>query len=150
MQIQCAVYMQQGQLSRCFFTSTFSGQSCLESIGEIDVRSINESQYRQSILPGGYQAIVPSYRFNCSGNITEWTITVTQRDKYNLDLQVWRPSPTGDDTRRYVLIGQNSFNRHIPHWLPKNSSKLLGEIQATPRPEDQLQIEPGDMALKTA
>ena len=106
---------------------------------------MNESQYRQSILPRGYQAIVPSYRFNCNGNITEWTIAVTQIDKYDLELQVWRPSPTGDDTRGYVLIGQNSFNRHIPNRPPKNSSKLLGVIQATPRPEDQLQVEPGDI-----
>lgn len=122
------------------FSLSFSGQSCLESNSELDTPSIR-SQYKQSILPGGHQAIIPSYRFNCSGIITEWTVEVTQLDKYDFDLQVWRPSPTRDDTQHYVLIGQNSFKRKQP---AKNSSEL-GVIQATPLPEEQLQFKAGDV-----
>ena len=118
----------------------FSGQSCLESNSEIDIPSIRK-QYSQSILPGGHQAIIPSHRFNCSGNITEWTIEVTQADKYDFDLQVWRPK---DDTQRYVLIGQNSFKRKQPH-LPTKISSELGVIQVTPLPKEQLQFEAGDV-----
>ena len=126
---------------------SFSGQSCLESIGNIDIPNINKSQYRQlnSIRPGRYQAIVPSYRFNCSGNITEWTIAVTQLNMYDFDLQVWRPSPIGDNTRHYVLIGQNSFYRNASNYPTQNGSKW-GVIQVSPPlPENQLQVEPGDV-----
>lgn len=66
---------------------------------------------------------------------------MTQLDKYDFDLQVWRPSPTRDDTQHYVLIGQNSFKRKQP---AKNSSEL-GVIQATPLPEEQLQFKAGDV-----
>ena len=140
---------------KCFILSpSFSGQSCLESNSEIDISSITGSQYRQGILPGGYQAIVPSHRFNCSGSITEWTIAVTQRDLYDFDLQVWRPSPTGgdDDNQRYVLIGQYSFTTKMSGPLAKkfNDSSSDPEfpmrvIQVTPPSEDQLQFEPGDV-----
>ena len=127
-----------------FFLSLclFSGQTCLESNSEIDITS-TRNQYKQSILPGGHQAIIPGYRFNCSGNITEWIIGVTQLDKYDFDLQVWRPSDSlpRDDTQRYVLIGQNSIKRVLP---AKNSSEL-GVVRVSPSPEDQLQFEPGDV-----
>lgn len=125
---------------------SFSGQSCLESNREIDIPSIRRSQYRQGILPGGYQAIVPSYRFNCSGRVMEWTIEVTQQDLYDFDLQVWRPSPTGDDdTQRYVLIGQYSFKMKQLRKNNNFSEIPTRVVQVTPPPKGQLQFEPGDV-----
>ena len=48
---------------------------------------------RHSVIPRGYQALIPSYRFNCSGNITEWLVGVTSPtvELIEIELQVWRP-----------------------------------------------------------
>ena len=75
-----------------------------------------------------HQAIIPSYRFGCSdqmcGNITAWGVDVrpdggmhqesskSRSTPYTLDLQVWRPSPTVNDstgTGCYSLVGNNRF-----------------------------------------
>ena len=48
---------------------------------------------RHSIIPRGYQVLIPSYRFNCSGNITEWLVGITSPtvELIEIELQVWRP-----------------------------------------------------------
>ena len=61
-----------------------------------------------------HQAIVPSYRFVCCGNITEWGVDVQPgggKDlmTYTFDFQVWRPSPTVSTTGCYSLVGNNRF-----------------------------------------
>ena len=71
-------------------------------------------------IPRHHQAIIPSYKLVCDqmcGNITEWGVDVHQggdgdQRLYTLDLQVWRPSPTVDDstgTGCYSLVGNNRF-----------------------------------------
>ena len=94
-----------------------------------------------------HQAIIPSYRFDCHdmcGNITEWGVDVKrdgggqQRD-YTLDLQVWRPSPTVDDSTgagQYSLVGNNRFT----------SISLSDQVAiVTPSPQDYIQFQPGDV-----
>jgi hypothetical protein len=69
---------------------------------------------------GGYptirfqqQAIIPTYELVCCGNITEWGVDVhpvtgTVPVVYSLDFQIWRSSPTADDstgTGCYVQSG---------------------------------------------
>ena len=63
-----------------------------------------------------HQAIVPSYRFTCCGEITAWRVDVEPDKKgdnrrYTLNLQVWRPSSTEDqmDNGEYSLVGNNRF-----------------------------------------
>ena len=134
----CAKY--RGKLVTIVCFCSLSGQSCLESNSEISF-SHSRDQYKQSVLPGGYQAILPTYRFNCSGNITEWTVEVNElHNKYDFNFQVWRPSPTKDETQRYVLIGQNSAKEVYP---PEKNS--MGIIRITVLPEDQMQFQPGDV-----
>ena len=99
-----------------------------------------------------HQAIIPSYKFDCNpqmcGNITEWGVDVRpdggnhQPDggvPYTLDLQVWRPSPTVDDstgTGCYSLVGNNRFT----------SISLSDDVaQVTPSPQDYIMFRPGDV-----
>ena len=78
------------------------------------------------------------------GNITEWGVDVhpggsLYQNIYTLDLQVWRPSPTVDDstgTGCYSLVGNNRF-----------TSIFLSDQVAivTPSPQDYIQFRPGDV-----
>ena len=91
------------------------------------------------------QAIIPSYKFTCCGNITEWGVDVKQdedmdNERYTLDLQVWRPSPTtvdgSTDSGQYILVGNNRFT----------SISLSGGVaQVTPSPRDEIQFRSGDV-----
>ena len=76
------------------------------------------------------------------GNITAWGADV-HRDggmfRYNLEFQVWRPSPTVDDstgTDCYSLVGNNRFT----------AISLSNRVaQVTPSPQDYIQFQPGDV-----
>ena len=106
------------------------------------------------------QAIITSYKFDCNqmcGNITAWGVDVhpgggmhqppneenSDGSKppvpYALDLQVWRPSPTVDDstgTGQYSLVGNNKFT----------SISLTSQVaRVTPSPQDYIQFQPGDV-----
>ena len=93
-----------------------------------------------------HQAIIPSYNFNCCGNITEWAVGVQPAGSvsnltYDIDFQVWRlvPSPTVDDstvTGQYSLIGKNRF---ISISLESYVARL------TPSPQDFIQFQPRDV-----
>ncbi len=78
------------------------------------------------------------------GNITEWGVDVFRDGGmhqlvYSLDLQVWRPSPTVDDssgTGCYSLVGNNRFT----------SISLSGRVAlVTPSPQDYILFQPGDV-----
>ena len=81
------------------------------------------------------------------GNITEWGVDVYPggsgyQHRYTLDLQVWRPSPTVDDstgTGQYSLVGNNRFTS-ISLVL---STGLVARV--TPSPQDYVQFQPGDV-----
>ena len=91
-----------------------------------------------------HQAIIPSYKFvsdQMCGNITEWGVDVVPGSSrsYTLDLQVWRPSPTVDDstgTGCYSLVGNNRFTSIL---------LTLNLVIVTPSPQDQVQFQPGDV-----
>ena len=96
------------------------------------------------------QAIFASYRLNCCGNITEWGVDVNsgafsgpndRSGKYSLDLQVWRPSPTVDDstgTGCYSLVGNNRF-------IAISSIISPAVAIVTPSPQDYIPFQPGDV-----
>ena len=104
-------------------------------------------------IPRHHQAIIPSYKFDCSnemcGNITEWGVDVRPDGRshqlpdgtpYTLDLQVWRPSPSVDDstgTGCYSLVGNNRFTL----------STLTGGIAESlvPSPSNYIMFRPGDV-----
>ena len=103
-------------------------------------------------IPRHHQAIIPSYKFDCSdqmcGNITEWGVDV-RRDggnhqpggngrPYTLDFQVWRPSPTVNDstgTGCYSLVGNNRFT----------SISLSDGVAESLSPSRYIQFQPGDV-----
>ena len=101
---------------------------------------------RKSRIRRDYQAIIPSYSFNCTqtcGIITEWGADVRRRDNnddfYTINFQVWRPSPTTDDsegTGCYSLVGNNRFVSITPS---------RGVVVVTPSPQDYIQFQPGDV-----
>ena len=86
-----------------------------------------------------HQAIIPSYKLDCRGNITEWGVDVQMNGDYTLDLQVWRPSPTVNDstgTGCYSLVGNNRFT----------DIRLLNRVAiVTSSPGDYIQFQPGDV-----
>ena len=93
------------------------------------------------------QAIITSYKFDCDqmcGNITKWGVDVrrdreVEQNTYTLDLQVWSPSHTVDDstgTGQYSLVGNNRFT---------SISLSDGVAIVTLSPQDYIQFQPGDV-----
>ena len=99
------------------------------------------SDLRSETIPGLHQVIIPSYRFMCYGNITEWGVDVHpaggKHDRYyTLNLQVWRPSPTVEITGCYSLVGNNRFT----------SVSLTAQVAiVTPLPQAQIEFQPDDV-----
>ena len=88
-----------------------------------------------------HQAIIPSYRLGCCGNITEWGVDVHPAGGandmlYTLDLQVWRPSALATSNGCYSLVGSNRFT----------SISLMNQVAiVTPLPQNRIQFAPGDV-----
>ena len=99
------------------------------------------SELRSETIPEQHQVLIPSYRFTCCGNITEWGVDVHpaggRHDRvYNLDLQVWRPSPTVQTTGCYSLVRNNRFT----------SVPLANQVAVvTPLPQEQIEFQPDDV-----
>lgn len=103
-----------------------------------DYRSM-DSGLDSATIPLQHQAIIPSYRFDCCGNITEWSVSISISENDTVDvlsLQVWRPSPTVNDTGCYSLVGNNNFTSISP-----GSQITL----VTPPLQERIQFQPGDV-----
>ena len=91
-----------------------------------------------------HQAIIPSYKFACCGNITEWGVDLSpaqENGTFDFDFQVWRPSLTVNETGCYSLVG-NLIATSLS--LPDQpESDHVARI--TPLPQDFLQFQPGDV-----
>ena len=86
-----------------------------------------------------HQAIIPSYKFNCCGNITAWGVDLNPDKIFNFDFQVWRPSPTVANDGCYSLVA-NYLEESIS--LVQDSEEVA---RVTPSPNNQLPIQPGDV-----
>ena len=86
------------------------------------------------------QAIISTYSFDGCGNITEWGADLHLNDqKYSIDFQVFRPSPTVDEstgTGCYSLVGENRFI---------SVSLRNGILVVTPSPQDYIMFQPKDV-----
>ena len=97
----------------------FLAQNCLRPAGtDEQLPDFNERNGEQQIPnANGSQFIVTSYQFHCCADITEWEAHVDrdggshQDGRYNINFQVWRPSPTvgSDGAGEYSLVGENRF-----------------------------------------
>ena len=89
----------------CYLKYTGWQQQCsverLPEFGDLDDRDGVPDRDR-------FQAIVPAYRFNCSGRVTEWGACVqpggSSDEQYYIQFQVWRPTGTEGC---YELVGYN-------------------------------------------
>ena len=93
-----------------------------------------------------YQAIIPSYRLTCCGEITAWGVDMEPgggKDDglYTLNLQVWRPSPTvvdQMDSGDYSLVGNNRFTS------VSLSDGVASSLVPSPS-QSFIQFQPGDV-----
>ena len=116
---------------------------CLQTGNGIDLPQLREYRGAENDnrIFRHHQAIIPSYKFTCCGNITEWGADVFLNDQngYTLDFQVWRPSPTvnnSNDTGCYSLVGNNRFT---------SISLSNGVVRVTPSPQDYIQFQSNDV-----
>ena len=94
-----------------------------------------------------HQAIIPTYKFTCCGNITEWGVDLNPLDipgvavTFDFDLQMWRPSSTvsDDGSGCYSLVG-NYAVRSI-----SIDTLVTADHVARVTPSVQLQFQPGDV-----
>ena len=126
----------------------WSGQGCLRSNNEKGLPPFQDyggpgfnTVTNTDVIPQVHQAIIPSYRFNCCGNITEWGVDVFSNSdddkfRYTLDLQVWRPSLNVQESGCYSRVGSNTFT------LMSQDSRLA---VVTPPPQERITIQPGDV-----
>ncbi len=123
---------------------TDAAQACLRTNSGEELsmyfRDYRYTGVEDDTIPRGHQAIIPSYRFDCSGCITEWGVDVhkggaTNSKVYTLDLQVWRPSPT--DQGCYSLVGNNYFTS-----VPLEITQVA---RVTPLPKDWIEVQQGDV-----
>ena len=132
----------------CHTHSQISGENCLQTGNGNGLPNFTDYGGGNSRIIRHNQAIITSYKFECDqmcGNITEWGVDVYPggpgyHKRYTLDLQVWKPSPTVNDstgTGQYSLVGNNRFT----------SISNLSDEKAivTPSPQDYIQFQPGDM-----
>ena len=99
---------------------------------------------RSPRLPSGTQAIITGYTFGCCGNITAWQTYVQPAGKmhirkrvYDIFFQVWRPSPTVQESGCYSMVGENVYSR-----ISLDDDGLVSE---TPQPSNILTVQPGDV-----
>ncbi len=133
--------------SCCF--NLHAAQSCIQGRSGDGLPPLQNYGRIDSRITRSHQAIIPSYKFDCNqmcGNITEWGVDVEPgggRDdmEYTLDFQVWRPSPTVEDstgTGCYSLVGNNRFTSIS---LTNN----MNIARVTPSPQDYIQFQVGDV-----
>ena len=111
------------------------GQECLHSNSKNGVPPV-QSHGRNScrIISPGFQAIIPSYQFQCYGNITQWMVAnrCTSKCSIDIELQVWRPSvPVNNSRQFYSKVGVNRFT---------TVSRIASLI-----PQTQIEVIPGDV-----
>ena len=118
-----------------------SAQNCLLAAEGRDIPPfIDDNMFPR--LPNATQAIITSYIFGCCGNIIAWQTYVqpggdNRQNDYDITFQVWRPSPTMQETGCYSMVGKNRF--------ANISLGVGGLVSETPKPSNTLTVQPGDV-----
>ena len=94
-----------------------------------------QRNHTQGVIPHGSQALIPSYRFDCSGNITKWLVSITSSplavESSEIELQVWRP--VNNTGLCFNKVGGNIFT----------VSAMVQVANFTPT--EQIKFQPGDV-----
>ena len=136
----CLIFVSPAQFVDCLKTNNSNGLPFFQGYGSCETcpGAPNRRIHHQ------HQAIISSYKFNCCGNITEWGVDLNPVDKvtrFTFDFQVWRPSPTVNETGCYSLV-----NRFIVRSTSLPTTPIISHVaRVTPSPQDQLQFQPGDV-----
>lgn len=115
--------------------------SCLTANNERGLPDYQQmdTDMQLATVPLQHQAIIPSYKFQCCGDITEWTVSIANNGSSvtnTLSLQVWRPSPAVSITGCYSLVGNNNFT----------SVPLENELTVVrPALHERIHFQPGDV-----
>ena len=93
------------------------------------------------------QVIIPSYKFNCYGQITEWRAFVEgsgniqyANQSYSATFQVWRPNSPPDG--QYTIVGLNEF---FPIPLADPNTADRGIVTGVPLDSERIEVQPGDV-----
>lgn len=128
--------------------SLFPGQACLRSNNKNGLPPFRDysgpgfnTVINTNVIPQVHQAIIPSYRFDCCGNIAEWGVDVFSNSdddkfRYFLDLQVWRPSTNVQESGCYSRVGSNNFTS-----MSQDSRLAV----VTSPPQERIKFQPGDV-----
>ena len=108
----------------------FPQESCVENLPEFR----DFGKHTPSLLVG-IQALVPEYKFTCTGVITKWGLAIKKLGRHRIDLQVWRLKEGIQGA--YTLVGTNSFNLQ-----PEMGQRLL---YLMPNNGEQIAVQPGDV-----
>ena len=125
-----------------------SGQICLKVLRRnAEPSDPPFEDNNRSPLPAdnAVQAIITTYKFYCDCvNITSWETYVqpggpghTNSMAYDITFQVWRPSPTVNDSGCYSLVGENVFTSF--------SFTLGGTVQLSPPSSSIITAQSGDV-----
>lgn len=139
----------------CICTTCSKAQQCLQANEGGGILPNFVDRGNQGRILHRNQAIISSYEFKCCGKITEWGADVYSnpvRDNedddsdsddgnvvtqtFNIQFQVWRPSPTVESDGCYSLVGENRFT---------SISLQTGVIRETPLVPQQIAVQPGDI-----
>ena len=119
--------------------------SCLQSTSGRDIPFPTQALVSSEILPSCSQVIIPSYQFQCHGNITAWETYVSPNGEthrngfYTIVFQIWRPSPTAAEDGCYSTIASDSFDNIVLLQNPQ------GLVSRTLTPADYIPVQPGDV-----
>ena len=126
-----------------------SGQICLKALRRntepSDPPFYDDNSNRPLPADDAVQAIITTYKFYCDCvNITSWETYVQPGGgrhrvsmAYDITFQVWRPSPTVNDSGCYSLVGENVFTSF--------SFFQGGSVQLTPPSSSIITAQSGDV-----
>lgn len=128
----------------CFLHAcTIGHSSCLLNLPEFKSQAAGGTGEAPTVLSStAVEAVIPAYRFNCSGNVTEWGVYVHPGvtslglpHHYYIEFQVWRPSLSTDVC--YSWVGKNT--------LPDAVATADGLVTVTVEEGEQIAVLPGDI-----
>ena len=96
------------------------------------------------------QVIIPSYKFDCYGQITEWKAFVERSGRghfgdqpYSITFQVWRPSSPPDG--QYTIVGLNDFSPILLADPDVDNGVNQGIVTGVPLESERIEVQPGDV-----